>query len=143
MSSNATRECARSTWGRDGAMLVVDDIHTYYGESYALQGVSLKVEANQVVALLGRNGMGKTTTIRSIIGFQPPRRGHITFKGHDITHARPFTIAKRGIGLVPQGRRIFPSLSVQENLTVGARERRKKNVWTIERVFDLFPILKE
>jgi branched-chain amino acid transport system ATP-binding protein len=124
-------------------MLVVDDIHTYYGESYALQGVSLKVDSNQVVALLGRNGMGKTTTIRSIIGFQPPRRGRITFKEHDITHARPFAIAKRGIGLVPQGRRIFPSLSVEENLTVSRRERGKADPWTLERVYGLFPILKE
>jgi branched-chain amino acid transport system ATP-binding protein len=124
-------------------MLEVDDIHTYYGESYALQGVSLKVESNQVVALLGRNGMGKTTTIRSIIGFQPPRRGRILFNGEEITRLRPFTIAKRGIGLVPQGRRIFPSLSVQENLTVSSRERGKGNAWTLERVYALFPILKE
>jgi branched-chain amino acid transport system ATP-binding protein len=124
-------------------MLVVDDIHTYYGESYALQGVSLEVEANKVVALLGRNGMGKTTTIRSVIGFQPPRRGHIVFKDQDITRLRPFSIAKRGIGLVPQGRRIFPSLSVQENLTFSARERSKKNPWTLARVYSLFPILKE
>jgi branched-chain amino acid transport system ATP-binding protein len=124
-------------------MLEVDDIHTYYGESYALQGVSLKVESNQVVALLGRNGMGKTTTIRSIIGFQPPRRGRILFNGEETTHLRPFTIAKRGIGLVPQGRRIFPSLSVQENLTVSSRERRKNNPWTLDRVYGLFPILKE
>ncbi len=124
-------------------MLAVDDIHTYYGESYALQGVTLRVESNQVVALLGRNGMGKTTTIRSIIGFQPPRRGHIRFNEEDITRLRPFTIAKRGIGLVPQGRRIFPSLSVQENLTVSARERGKQNPWTLDRVYGLFPILKE
>jgi len=124
-------------------VLAVDDIHTYYGESYALQGVTLRVESNQVVALLGRNGMGKTTTIRSIIGFQPPRRGHIRFNEEDITRLRPFTIAKRGIGLVPQGRRIFPSLSVQENLTVSARERGKQKPWTLDRVYGLFPILKE
>jgi branched-chain amino acid transport system ATP-binding protein len=124
-------------------MLVVDDVHTYYGESYALQGVSLEVKAGQIVALLGRNGMGKTTTIRSVIGFNAPRRGKVIYKDKDITGRRPFEISRVGIGLVPQGRHIFPSLSVRENLTVSARAHGKTNPWTLDRVYGLFPILKE
>ena len=124
-------------------MLVVRDVHTYYGDSYALQGVSLEVKEGQIVALLGRNGMGKTTTIRSIIGFNPPRRGEILFKDKDITGSRPFEISQAGIGLIPQGRRIFPSLSVRENLTVSSRSHGKSNPWTLERVYGLFPILRE
>ncbi|MEW6273683.1 MAG: ABC transporter ATP-binding protein [Bacillota bacterium] len=124
-------------------MLELDDIHTYYGESYILQGISLKVREGSVVALLGRNGMGKTTTIRSIIGFTPPRRGAIRFRGKDITNLPPYQIAKLGLGLVPQGRRIFPSLSVRENLVMSARTRGKSDPWTLEKIYYLFPILKE
>ena len=124
-------------------MLVLSDVHTYYGDSYALQGVSLEVKEGQVVALLGRNGMGKTTTIRSIVGFNPPRRGEILYKERNITGKRPFEITRAGIGLIPQGRRIFPSLSVRENLTVSARSHGKTNPWTLERVYGMFPILKE
>lgn len=124
-------------------MLQVNDIHTYYGESYVLQGVTLGIEEGTVVAILGRNGMGKTTTLRSIIGFNPPRRGSIAFKGKDITGLQSFDIARAGIGLVPQGRRIFPSLSVKENLTMSARTRGKEQAWTLEKVYSRFPILKE
>jgi len=124
-------------------MLELTDIHTYYGDSYVLQGVSLKVEKGSVVALLGRNGMGKTTTIHSITGFTPPRRGTIRFQGHDLTHLQSQRIARLGIGLVPQGRRIFPSLSVEENLTMAARTGSRATPWTLERVYDLFPVLKE
>lgn len=124
-------------------MLELVDVHTYYGESYVLQGLSLEVRERMVVALLGRNGMGKTTTIRSIIGFTPPRRGVIRFKGNDITHLQPHRIAQMGIGLVPQGRRIFSSLSVEENLTMSARNSNKANAWTLDRVYSLFPILRE
>ena len=88
-------------------MLEVQDIHTNYGESYILQGLSLRLGQGQVVAVLGRNGVGKTTLIRSIIGFTPPRRGRILLRGEDITHLAPHEIARRGVGLVPQGRRIF------------------------------------
>jgi len=123
-------------------MLELKDIHTYYGDSYILQGVSLKVNEGSVVALLGRNGMGKTTTIRSIIGFNPPRRGTINFKGKNIAGLPPYAIAQMGIGLVPQGREIFPSLSVKENLTMAARGNDKENNWTLEKVYSLFPILK-
>jgi branched-chain amino acid transport system ATP-binding protein len=119
------------------------DIHTYYGESYVLRGVSLGVSEGSVVALLGRNGMGKTTTIRSIIGLTPPRRGKIQYRQEDITALPPEKIAKLGIGLVPQGRYIFPSLSVTENLTMAARGAGKVDSWSLEEVHALFPILKE
>jgi len=124
-------------------MLELIDVHTYYGESYVLQGISLKIGEGSVVALLGRNGMGKTTTIRSIIGFTPPRRGVIRFKGRDIAGLQPNRIARMGIGLVPQGRHIFPSLSVKENLTMSARDTGKPGAWSLDRVYSLFPILKE
>jgi len=119
------------------------DIHTYYGESYVLCGVSLKIPEGSVVALLGRNGMGKTTAIRSIIGFTPPRRGRVMYGEKDITALPPEKIAKLGIGLVPQGRYIFPSLSVTENLTMAARGAGKADSWSLDDVYSLFPILKE
>ena len=124
-------------------MLELIDVHTYYGGSYVLQGISLEVAKCSVVALLGRNGMGKTTTIRSIIGFTPPRRGVIRFKGKEITGLQPHQVSQMGIGLVPQGRRIFPSLSVKENLLLAARGEGKAEAWTLDKVYSLFPILKE
>ena len=123
-------------------MLELRDVHTYYGDSYVLQGISLTVKDSSVVALLGRNGMGKTTTIRTIIGFNPPRRGTISFKDKIISGLPANQIARMGIGLVPQGRRIFPSLSVTENLTMAARTSRREG-WNLEKVYSLFPILKE
>jgi len=124
-------------------MLELTDIHTYYGDSYVLQGVSLRVERGSVVALLGRNGMGKTTTIHSIMGFTPPRRGTIRFQGHDLAGLPSQRIARLGLGLVPQGRRIFPSLSVEENLTMAARTGNNESPWTLKRVYELFPVLAE
>jgi len=124
-------------------MLELKDIHTYYGDSYILQGVSLKVNEGSVVALLGRNGMGKTTTIRSIIGLAPPRRGEIIFKGKNVAELPPYAIARRGIGLVPQGREIFPSLSVRQNLTMAARSKGADKGWTLDNIYTRFPILKE
>jgi branched-chain amino acid transport system ATP-binding protein len=123
-------------------MLAVEEIHTYYGDSHILHGVSLGVARGQVLALLGRNGMGKTTLIRSTIGFTPPRRGRVLFKGTDITRLPPFRAVEMGMGLVPQGRRIFPSLSVRENLAVAARGNRGQG-WNLDRVFALFPRLRE
>jgi branched-chain amino acid transport system ATP-binding protein len=123
-------------------MLELKDIHTYYGDSYILQGVSLKVNEGSVVALLGRNGMGKTTTIRSIIGLAPPRRGEIIFKGKNVAGLPPYAIARRGIGLVPQGREIFPSLSVRGNLTMAARSKGADKGWTLDNIYTRFPILK-
>jgi branched-chain amino acid transport system ATP-binding protein len=124
-------------------MLFVDDIHTYYNESYVLQGLTLKVAEARVVGLVGRNGMGKTTTMRSIIGFTPPRRGKILFRGENITALKPHRIPCCGIGLVPQGRRIFPSLSVRENLAIAVRQSESKRTWNMERAFTFFPRLKE
>jgi len=124
-------------------MLKLVDIHTYYGESYVLKGVSLEVGQSSVVALLGRNGMGKTTTINSIIGFTPPRRGEVSFKGRDVTRLHSYKIAQMGMGLVPQGRRIFPSLSVEETLTMSARSMGKPEGWSLDSVYSFFPILKE
>ena len=103
------------------AALEVEDIHTYYGESHVLQGVSLHVAPGEVLAILGRNGMGKTTLIRSIIGFTPPRRGSVRFKGQDITRWPPYRMIEAGMALVPQGRRVFPSLTVRENLVREAK----------------------
>jgi branched-chain amino acid transport system ATP-binding protein len=125
-------------------VLEVEEIHTYYGESYVLQGVTLRVAEGQTVAVLGRNGVGKTTLVRSVIGFNPPRRGRIRFQGEEITHKPSHEIARKGIGLVPQGRRIFPSLTVEENLRVAAREQEGKRAgWTLERVYELFHPLRE
>jgi branched-chain amino acid transport system ATP-binding protein len=131
-------------------MLQLHDIHTYYGQSHILQGVSLRVNAGEAVALLGRNGAGKTTTINSIVGFVPARRGTIHFKDRDITAMPSHQIVRRGIGLVPQGRRIFPDLTVKENVLLGARtapplpqgERSRGEVWTWVRALELFPTLK-
>ncbi len=124
-------------------MLQLVDVHTYYGESYVLHGISLEIKEGSAVALLGRNGMGKTTAIRSIIGFTPPRRGVVRFKGREITGLHSYQIAQMGMGLVPQGRCIFPSLSVRENLTIAATTRGKTDAWTLDTVYSHFPILKE
>jgi branched-chain amino acid transport system ATP-binding protein len=123
-------------------VLKVEDIHTYYGSSHILQGLSLAIEPGEVVAVIGRNGVGKTTLVRSIVGLTPPRRGRIAFKDTDITRLPAHRIAKLGVGLVPQGRRIFASLSVREHLQVTAR-RRGIGRWTLERMTALFPNLRE
>jgi branched-chain amino acid transport system ATP-binding protein len=123
-------------------MLKIVDIHTYYGDSYVLQGISLEVAQKTVVALLGRNGVGKTTLIRSIVGFTPARRGKILFKDREITHMPAFKIIQLQIGLVPQGRRIFPSLTVRENLAVAARAAAVQS-WDFEKIYGLFPRLEE
>src|SRR5437870_721905 len=105
-------------------MLALSDVHTYYGESHVLQGITLSVSPGEVVTILGRNGMGKTTLMRSIIGFTPPRRGRVRFKGDDITRWPPYRMVERGMALVPQGRRVFASLTVRENLEVAPRAAR-------------------
>jgi branched-chain amino acid transport system ATP-binding protein len=121
-------------------VLELADVHTYYGESHVLQGVSLGVPAGRVVAILGRNGAGKTTLVRTTIGFTPARRGVVRFKGDDITRWPSYRAVERGMALVPQGRRVFPSLTVIENLEVA---RRRGGSWTLARVLELFPRLRE
>ena len=126
------------------ALLAVDAIETYYGHSQALFGVSLVVQAGEVVTLLGRNGMGKTTTIRSIMGLTPTARGTIQVNGATVSGIPAYRIAQRGLGLVPEGRRIFPNLSVEENLVVASANRREvKQPWTTERIYELFPRLAD
>src|SRR5512134_1145782 len=132
-------------------LLAVRGIHTYYGDSYVLQGVSLELPAGRIVAILGRNGMGKTTLIRSVAGLTPPREGEVLFRGHSLRGEPPYAIAQRGIAIVPQGRRIFRSLSVRENLllptSVLARSRRAareaRTEWTLEAVLREFQQLAE
>jgi branched-chain amino acid transport system ATP-binding protein len=120
-------------------MLQVAGVHTYSGESHVLHGVSLEVRAGEAVALLGRNGVGKTTLIRSIVGFTPPREGTIAFHGREIQRLPPYRVARAGLALVPQGRRIFAPLTVTENLAIGARA----GAWTAARIQELFPRLRE
>jgi len=120
--------------------LEVEGVHTFYGESHVLHGVSLRVEPGEVLAILGRNGMGKTTLIRSIVGFTPPREGRVRYKDTDITRLPSFRMVELGMALVPQGRRVFPSLSVRENLDVA---RRGAGRWSLEQVFALFPRLRD
>ncbi|UYO92748.1 ABC transporter ATP-binding protein [Pollutimonas sp. M17] len=125
-------------------ILEVDNIHTYYGESHALQGISLALDEGETVCLLGRNGAGKSTTLRSIIGLSAPRSGRVSFQGRDITGQPAYRIARMGVGLVPEDRRIFPGLSVRENLEI-AQYRRPgaPRRWTVERIFDEYPMLGE
>jgi branched-chain amino acid transport system ATP-binding protein len=125
------------------SLLALDDIHTAYGLSRVLFGVSLEVEAGECVSLLGRNGVGKTTTLRSIMGLTPPARGHVRWHGREVTGWPPHRAARAGIGFVPEDRRIFAELSVWENLEVGARAARRAGRWTIEAVGELFPVLRE
>ena len=124
-------------------MLSVEGLDAGYGEAQILFGVDLAVGEGEVVTLLGRNGMGKTTTVRSIMGLLPARAGKIAFGGRDLTGAAPFRIAQAGIGLVPEGRQIFPTLSVEENLIATAADRSGKARWNLERIYAFFPRLKE
>jgi branched-chain amino acid transport system ATP-binding protein len=123
------------------AALEVERAHTYYGDSHVLHGVSLRVGAGEAVAILGRNGAGKTTLIRTIAGFTPPREGLVRLGGEPVQGRPAHDIARRGVGLVPQGRRIFAPLSVSENLTLGARKAAEG--WTLERIYAAFPRLRE
>src|SRR5690606_26517504 len=126
-------------------LLQVDDVHTYYGDSYVLQGLSLKLEPGRIVAILGRNGMGKTTLIRTVSGLTPPRRGDIRFQGRSLAGAPPYTIAQSGIALVPQGRRVYRSLTVRENLQLptSSLARPRKGRWNLDAILREFPQLAE
>ena len=124
-------------------MLEIQDVETFYGDRQALFGISLKVPQGAVVAMLGRNGMGKTTIIHTIMGINPPRRGSVRLNEREIAGLEPERIARLGIGFVPQGRGIFPSLSVRENLTIAERRSGEAGAWTLERVYEAFPILEK
>jgi branched-chain amino acid transport system ATP-binding protein len=132
------REWPRSIWV--STMLEIRDLQVAYGDSLIVQGASLQVGAGQIVAVLGRNGVGKTTLLRGIAGLTPPRAGHVILNGEDITALTTHAIARRGVRLVPQGRRLFPSLDVREHLVVGAQGSRAQG-WDLPRVLALFPSL--
>jgi len=123
-------------------MLEVAGIHTFYGLSHILFDVSLRVEPQEVVCLLGRNGAGKTTTMKSIIGITPPRQGVIRYKGEEITGIEPYRLARKGISYVPDDRRIFADLTVEENIEVAEKKGKSGEQWNRERVYELFPALK-
>ena len=124
--------------------LVVDNINTYYGLSHILFDVSLEVDQGEVVVLLGRNGAGKTTTMRSIMGLTSPKSGKVVFNGEDITGLAPFKTARKGLGFVPEDRRIFPDLTVQANLDVGIKKGKEtQNRWDIQKIYRIFPRLQE
>jgi branched-chain amino acid transport system ATP-binding protein len=122
-------------------LLELRDVHTFYGESHVLHGVTASVTGGEVVSLLGRNGVGKTTLIRTIMGLTPPRTGSVVFEGEDLSRTPTHRIARRGIAVVPQGRGILPSLSVRESLMLGARKL-GEDPWTLERVYEMFPVLE-
>ncbi len=125
----------------------IKDLHTYYGTSHALQGVSLNVAEGELVALLGRNGMGKSTTLKSIMGLVKPRSGVVSFRGTNIFGYPPFKVARAGIGYVPEERRVFPTLSVEDNLFLGIKGGKVRSsdphVWTMERIYGHFPNLRK
>lgn len=125
-------------------ILEVEEIHTYYGQSHILFGVSLSVEDGERICILGRNGAGKTTTLKSVMGLTPPRSGKVLFRGEDITKEPTHLISRRGIGFVPEDRRIFPNITVRANLDVAMKASVSGGTqWTLDRVYELFPILKE
>lgn len=123
-------------------LLDVKETHTYYGKSHILHGVSLEVDKGEIVTLLGRNGVGKSTILKSIMGLVKPQKGAIQFKGQDIIGMKPHKICRLGVGYVPEDRRIFPKLTVRQNLQVGLKPKQKvDNPWTIDRVYEFFPQL--
>jgi len=124
-------------------MLEIQGVHTYYGISHILFDVSLTVNQGEVVCLLGRNGAGKSTTMKSVIGLTPPRRGTVTYRGEKISGLKPYLIARKGIGYVPDDRRVYADLTVGENLEIAERNRDGKGIWNQESVYEVFPSLRE
>ena len=129
--------------GEKDSILKIEEIQTYYDESHVIQGLSLHVEQSEAVSILGRNGVGKTTTLRSVMGLTPPRSGKITINGKDTTTLPPHTISKLGVAYVPAERHIFPGINVEENLKLAARPGNGSEAWTLERIYDQFPVLAE
>jgi len=123
-------------------VLSIESIHTYYGNSYILQGVSLCVEKGEIVTLLGRNGMGKSTTIKTVMGLVSPRAGRVLLNGVDLVGSKPYAIAQAGVGFVPEDRRTFPSLTVLENLNLPVK-RGLEHGWSLQKVYEFFPKLKD
>ncbi len=123
-------------------MLEVEDLHAYYGKSHILQGVHLRVGSGEIVSILGRNGVGRSTTLKAIMGDVPPR-GSIAFKGKPIAGLKPYEIAHRGLGYVPEDRAIFPGLTVAQNLLLGVKGGRKSARWSFEDTYNLFPVLRQ
>lgn len=126
----------------NGVMLQVRDLHAFYGKSHILHGVSFDVKAGEIVSLLGRNGVGRSTTIKAIMGDVPPQ-GSIVFKGEEIAGRKPHEIARRGLGYVPENRDIFPALTVRENLYLGQKDSKTAGRWSMQDMFDIFPRLAE
>lgn len=129
-------------------LLEVKNINTYYGDSHVLQDMSLFVKDGEIVTLLGRNGMGKSTTLKSIIGLVKPKSGKVVYRGKDLSGSHPFKIVRKGVGYVPEDRRIFPNLSVLENLKMGIKSgkagaKKTKSFWDLDRIYKHFPVLKE
>jgi branched-chain amino acid transport system ATP-binding protein len=124
-------------------LLAVEDLHAHYGKSHILHGVSLGVDAGEIVCLLGRNGVGKSTTLKTIMGLVAPSQGRLTFKGASITGMPPYRIARLGLGYVPEERRIFPTITVRENLLMGMKPAALNGGWTLDRVYEFFPRLRE
>ena len=124
-------------------LLAVEELHAHYGKSHILHGVSLEVDAGEIVCLLGRNGVGKSTTLKSVMGLVAPSRGRVAFKGAPIAGMPPYRIARLGLGYVPEERRIFPTITVRENLLMGVKSGTRNGGWTAERVYEFFPRLKE
>lgn len=128
-------------------LLELSDVHTYYGKSHILQGVTMQLRQGELVSLLGRNGVGKTTTINSIMGLVPPKTGNIKFDGTELVGRRPYEIARSGVGVVPETRRIFGSLTVHENLLIGMKKAQNRaqqdEEWTLEKIYDSIPLLKK
>ena len=125
-------------------LLEAEDLHTYYGPSHILRGINLKIRRGEAVSLMGRNGMGKSTTLRSLVGLTAPRRGRVALRGRDVTGHQPHEIARQGVALVPEGRGIFPNLTMREHLLMAARPGTDgRRDWDVPRVLELFPRLAE
>src|SRR5499427_609529 len=144
----ATTRSSAPTWDGKPVLLAVEELHAHYGKSHILHGVSLQIDAGEIVCLLGRNGVGKSTTLKSIMGLVRPSRGRVLFKERAIEGLPPYRVARLGLGYVPEERRIFPTITVRENLLMGIKGTRagngaRENGWTLERVYEFFPRLKE